>query len=397
MHTQVAIVGAGPAGLMLGHLLHLRGIDSVILENRSRDYVIERVRAGVLEQGTVDLHAAIGRRRAAAPRRHAARRHLHRLRRRAAIASTWPALTGGRAITIYGQNEVVRDLIDARLAQRRGRCSSRSSDVSVHASVRSATRRRVLSRTTASSASCRAISSPAATASMASAGRRFRRHSCDLRARLSVRLARHPRPRRAVVRRARLQPSRARLRALQHALAAGDAALPAVRARRGSSTTGPTIGSGRSCRHGCTTDDGWRPNEGPILQKGVTGHAQLRRRADALRPAVPRRRRRAHRAAHRRQGPEPGDGRRLTGSPTRWRRSIERQRSSARRLFGSRPAPHLARAAVLVVDDVDAAPRRRTRARSTTSGRLAELDYLVSSRAAMTSLAENYVGTPFED
>src|SRR6185369_1369480 len=52
--TQVGIVGAGPAGLMLGHLLHLRGIDSVILENRSRDYVIDRVRAGVLEQGTVD-------------------------------------------------------------------------------------------------------------------------------------------------------------------------------------------------------------------------------------------------------------------------------------------------------------------------------------------------------
>src|SRR5579862_3423279 len=53
--TQVGIVGAGPAGLMLGHLLHREGIDSVIIENRSRDYVIERVRAGVLEQGTVDL------------------------------------------------------------------------------------------------------------------------------------------------------------------------------------------------------------------------------------------------------------------------------------------------------------------------------------------------------
>ena len=60
MRTQVAIIGAGPAGLMLGHLLHLRGIDSVILENRSRDYVIERVRAGVLEQGTVDLMTATG-------------------------------------------------------------------------------------------------------------------------------------------------------------------------------------------------------------------------------------------------------------------------------------------------------------------------------------------------
>src|SRR3982751_1945798 len=59
-HTQVGIVGAGPAGLMLGHLLHLAGIDSTIIENRSREYVVERVRAGVLEQGTVDLMRAAG-------------------------------------------------------------------------------------------------------------------------------------------------------------------------------------------------------------------------------------------------------------------------------------------------------------------------------------------------
>jgi p-hydroxybenzoate 3-monooxygenase len=55
--TQIAIVGAGPAGLLLGNLLHLAGIDSVIVENRSRDYVLDRVRAGVVEQGTVDLCA----------------------------------------------------------------------------------------------------------------------------------------------------------------------------------------------------------------------------------------------------------------------------------------------------------------------------------------------------
>ena len=60
LKTQVGIVGAGPAGLMLGHLLHLNGIDSVIVEDRSREYVIDRVRAGVLEQGTVDLLNAMG-------------------------------------------------------------------------------------------------------------------------------------------------------------------------------------------------------------------------------------------------------------------------------------------------------------------------------------------------
>src|SRR5688500_15845700 len=60
MRTQVAIIGAGPAGLTLAHLLHRSDIESVIVENRSREYVIERVRAGVLEQGTVDLTVAAG-------------------------------------------------------------------------------------------------------------------------------------------------------------------------------------------------------------------------------------------------------------------------------------------------------------------------------------------------
>ena len=71
MRTQVGIVGAGPAGLLLGHLLHLNGIDSVIVENRSREYVIDRVRAGVLEQGTVDLLQRDGCRGRAPTRRPA--------------------------------------------------------------------------------------------------------------------------------------------------------------------------------------------------------------------------------------------------------------------------------------------------------------------------------------
>jgi p-hydroxybenzoate 3-monooxygenase len=116
--TQVGIVGAGPAGLMLGHLLHLHGIDSVILENRSRQYVIDRVRAGVLEQGTVDLlnETGVGDRLSREGLRHdgiylAFAGTRHRI--------DMAALTGGRAITIYGQNEIVQDLIDARLATGR--------------------------------------------------------------------------------------------------------------------------------------------------------------------------------------------------------------------------------------------------------------------------------------
>src|SRR4051812_16551337 len=60
MRTQVAILGAGPAGLLLSHLLAREGIDSVVLELRGRDYVEKRIRAGVLEQGTVDLLVAVG-------------------------------------------------------------------------------------------------------------------------------------------------------------------------------------------------------------------------------------------------------------------------------------------------------------------------------------------------
>ena len=113
LRTQVGIVGAGPAGLLLGHLLHLNGIDSVIVENRSRDYVIERVRAGVLEQGTVDLLNAMG---VGAGLRRAGLRHrglyvsFQGRRHRIDLDD----LTGGKAITVYGQNEVVRDLIEAR-------------------------------------------------------------------------------------------------------------------------------------------------------------------------------------------------------------------------------------------------------------------------------------------
>jgi p-hydroxybenzoate 3-monooxygenase len=118
LSTQVGIVGAGPAGLLLGHLLHLHGIDSVIVENRSRDYVIDRVRAGVLEQGTVDLLIAIG---VGERLQHEGLRHdglfisFRGDRHRIDLAE----LTDGKAITVYGQNEVVKDLIEARIATTR--------------------------------------------------------------------------------------------------------------------------------------------------------------------------------------------------------------------------------------------------------------------------------------
>jgi p-hydroxybenzoate 3-monooxygenase len=114
VRTQVAIVGAGPAGLLLSHLLHLRGISSVVLETRSRDYVEHRVRAGVLEQGTVDtlVTCGVGERLLREGMVH----HGIEIRfggqgHRIAFERLLP----GRAITVYGQQEVVKDLIAARL------------------------------------------------------------------------------------------------------------------------------------------------------------------------------------------------------------------------------------------------------------------------------------------
>ncbi len=113
MRTQVAIIGAGPAGLLLGQLLHTYGIDNIILERRSPAYVLSRIRAGVLEQGTVNLLEEIG---------VAARLHREGLvhggielafdgvRHRIDMAGS----TGGKVVTVYGQTEVTHDLMDAR-------------------------------------------------------------------------------------------------------------------------------------------------------------------------------------------------------------------------------------------------------------------------------------------
>jgi len=129
MRVQVAIVGSGPAGLLLGQLLHRAGIDTLILEQRSRDHVLGRIRAGVLEQGAVDLldEAGVGARLHAEGLVHGGveisfggRRHRIDLQ----------GLTGSN-VTVYGQTEVTRDLMDARAAAG-ARTVYEALDVSVH-------------------------------------------------------------------------------------------------------------------------------------------------------------------------------------------------------------------------------------------------------------------------
>ena len=150
MRTQVGIVGAGPAGLLLSHLLHLENVESVVLETRSRSYIEERVRAGILEQGTVDLlnETGVGERMMQQGLVHHGielqfARGRHRI--------DFQALTGGKSIMVYAQHEVLKDLIKARLAAG-GRIFFDVEDVEIHDFEPSSKQPRITFRDAGSSA-----------------------------------------------------------------------------------------------------------------------------------------------------------------------------------------------------------------------------------------------------
>ena len=130
MRTQVAIIGAGPSGLLLSQLLHLNGIDTVVLERRTADYVLGRIRAGVLEQGMVELlhEAGAGDRMDREALIHDGtdicfNGTRHRI--------DFKGLTGGKVVTVYGQTEVTRDLMEARAAMD-GQLVYEAADVAIH-------------------------------------------------------------------------------------------------------------------------------------------------------------------------------------------------------------------------------------------------------------------------
>src|SRR3954471_15748447 len=130
MRTQVGIVGAGPAGLMLSHLLHLSGIDSIIVEERSRAYCESRVRAGLIENWARDLIIKVGL--GERLQREGLSHHGIKLNFETGLHSIDFTALVGRAVTIYGQQELVKDMMAQRLADG-GRILFEADQVSVHA------------------------------------------------------------------------------------------------------------------------------------------------------------------------------------------------------------------------------------------------------------------------
>ena len=389
--TQVAIVGAGPAGLMLGHLLHLRGIDSVIVENRSRDYVIERVRAGVLEQGTVDLMASAGvgdRLRREGMRHGGIYIAFNGSRHHIDMAD----LTGGRAITVYGQNEVVKDLIDARLRTTRpllfevdNVVPSGLEDASPAVRFEAAGERHEVACDFI--AGCDGFHGVCRTVIPSSQLRTYEReypfgwlgilaHAAPSSDELVY--SNHPRGFALFSMRS---PQVTRL----YLQCAPDEDLNDWPDDRVWSELGRRL----------ETDDGWRPNEGEIFQKGVTGMRSF--------VAEPMRFGRLFLA---------GDAAHIV--PPTGAKGLNLAMCDVWRLAEALAAYYASGSERLLNDYSDAGLRRTWRAQRfswwmTTmlhrapdesdfdhKRQLAELEYLVSSRAAMTSLAENYVGLPFE-
>ena len=314
---------------MLGHLLHRHGVDSVIVENRSRQHVIERVRAGVLEQGTVDLmrEAGVGQRLDREGLRHdglylAFGGNRHRI--------DLSELTGGRAITVYGQNEVVKDLIDARTATARPLVFE-ADDVVVDGIagdepvIRYRTDGRDEELRCDFIAGCDGFhgicrqSIPGDVLRIYERAYPFGWLGILAEAAPSSHELVYSHHERGFALFSMRSPTVTRL----YLQCAPDEDLDAWPDDADLERAPGAAGDRRRLAAERGTD----------LSEGRDRDAELRRRADALRPSVPRRRRGAHRAADRRQGPQPGDGGRL--SPVvRARGALpRRERSPARSLL----------------------------------------------------------------
>ena len=387
----VGIVGAGPAGLLLGHLLQRAGIESVTVELRSESHVIERVRAGVLEQSTVDVlaDAGVGARLSREGLRHeglflAFGGERHRL--------DLADLTRGRAITVYGQNEIVRDLIAAR-REAGGRVIFEAQHVALADLDSDRPRLRVRAGDADETFTCDYIA------------------GCDGFHGIS----RASIPPSAIHAFERVHPytwlgilaqARPASPELVYCLHDDGFALFSMR------STGltrlylqcaaderiedwPDERIWRELRTRLRMHDGWEPNEGPILQKSLTGM-----RSFVIEPMRYNRLFLAGDAAHI-VPPTGAKGLNLAVADV-WRlaRALEaRYRTGGedgldrysdaglRRAWRAQRFSCWMTSLLHRPDGASDFDRRR---------QLADLDYLVHSRAAMTSLAENYVGFPLD-
>ena len=389
MRTQVGIVGAGPAGLMLSHLLHLEGIESVVLEARSREYIEERVRAGVLEQGTVDLliQTGVGERL----KRQGLVHHGIELSfggRRHRINLT--ELTGGSAITVYAQHEVIKDLVKARV-EAGGQVLFEVDDVGVHRLDTNAPLIRFRKEDEISELSCDFIagcdgfhgvcrdSTPAGALSVYERSYPF--------AWLGI-LAEAP-------------PASEELIYTYHqrGFALFSMRSPSITRLYLQCAPDEDIGNWPDDRIWAelhtrlSTADGWSPAEGPVLQRGITGM-----RSFVVEPMQFGRMFLAGDAAHI-VPPTGAKGLNLAVADVRvLARALAEFYGSGRRDLLDQYSQTCLRRAWKVQrfswwmtsmlhrfgEDSGFDQRRQ----------LAELDYLTSSRAAMTALAENYVGLP---
>jgi p-hydroxybenzoate 3-monooxygenase len=389
--TQVGIVGAGPAGLMLGHLLHRHGVDSVIVENRSRQHVIERVRAGVLEQGTVDLmrEAGVGQRLDREGLRHdglylAFGGNRHRI--------DLSELTGGRAITVYGQNEVVKDLIDARTATSRPLVFE-ADDVVVDGVAGDEPVIRYRADGRGEELRCDFVagcdgfhgicrqSIPGDVLRIYERAYPFGWLGILAEAAPSSHELVYSHHERGFALFSMRSPAVTRL----YLQCAPDEDLDAWPDER--------IWSELQAR--LATDDGWRPNEGPIFQKAVTGmrsfvaepmrYGRLFLAGDAAHIVPPTGAKGLNLAM--------ADVYRLSFAiAEHYRAASDRlldlySERSLRRTWRAQRFSWFMTSLLHVMDSGNPFDHRR---------QVADLEYLVSSRAAMTSLAESYAGTPFE-
>ena len=389
--VPVGIVGAGPAGLMLSHLLHLAGIESVVLENRTREDVEGTIRAGVLEQGTVDLLTATG----VGERLHR-EAFFHRgvyLRFGGATHHIdMQELTGGKRVTVYAQHEVIKDLVAARLAAG-GDIRFGVADVALEGTD---------------------TAHPALRFAENGAPRRI---ECDFIAGCdgSHGVSRHSLPAGALQRFERVYPF-GWFGILVEAAPSSDELIYASHDRGFAlvSTRSPTLQRmylqcdphddvanwpderiWSELRARLETRDGWAPVEGPITQKVIVGmrslvhepmrHGRLFLAGDAAHVVPPTGAKGLNLAV--------ADVRLLARALESFYRSNDESRlirysdDCLRRIWkGQRFSWWLT--TVLHRSESDTPFDRRRQ--------LAELDYITSSRAAMTSFAENYVGLPFD-